>query len=172
MAMIFTFYKQGSRARKDRLPPSFFKMIFIFSIIVGLQCSVNVLLYSKVTQSLTHTHTHTHTHAHARTRTHSTYFSLIAPQPCMLSRYRTLASPNPNSSSSCADPGLLLCVSPQSVGPPSHSHLLWCLSSCPLLLPSRTQSDMEGLRLCSLSQPFPFKSHSAGKFRPRSFPQD
>ena len=26
-------------------------MIFIFSIIVGLQCSVNFLLYSKVTQS-------------------------------------------------------------------------------------------------------------------------
>jgi len=29
----------------------FFKMIFIFSVIVGLQCSVNYLLYSKVTQS-------------------------------------------------------------------------------------------------------------------------
>ena len=33
----------------------FFKMIFIFSIIVGLQCSVNLLLYSKVTQSHIHT---------------------------------------------------------------------------------------------------------------------
>ena len=29
----------------------FFTMIFIFSIIAGLQCSVNFLLYSKVTQS-------------------------------------------------------------------------------------------------------------------------
>ena len=29
-------------------------MIFIFSIIVGLQCSVNFLLYSKVTQSHIH----------------------------------------------------------------------------------------------------------------------
>ena len=38
-------------------------MIFIFSIIVGLQCSVSVLLYSKVTQSLTHTHTHKHIHS-------------------------------------------------------------------------------------------------------------
>ena len=29
-------------------------MIFIFSIIAGLQCSVNFLLYSKVTQSHIH----------------------------------------------------------------------------------------------------------------------
>jgi len=29
-------------------------MIFIFSIIAGLQCSVNVLLYSRVTQSYIH----------------------------------------------------------------------------------------------------------------------
>ena len=29
----------------------FFLMIFIFSIIVGLQCFVNFLLYSKVSQS-------------------------------------------------------------------------------------------------------------------------
>ena len=35
---------------------SFFKMIFIFSIIVGLQCSINFLLYSKVTQLHTHTY--------------------------------------------------------------------------------------------------------------------
>ena len=32
----------------------FFKITFIFSIIVGLQCSVNFLLYSKVTQSHIH----------------------------------------------------------------------------------------------------------------------
>ena len=32
----------------------FLLMIFIFSIIVGLQCSVNFLLYSKVTQSHTY----------------------------------------------------------------------------------------------------------------------
>jgi len=32
------------------------KIIFIFSIIVGLQCSVNLLLYSKVTQSHIHTY--------------------------------------------------------------------------------------------------------------------
>ena len=44
----------------------YFFIYFYFSIVVGLQCSVNVLLYSKVTQSLslTHTHTHTHTHIH------------------------------------------------------------------------------------------------------------
>ena len=35
---------------------SFFIMIFIFSIIVGLQCSVNFLLYSKVTQLHIHVH--------------------------------------------------------------------------------------------------------------------
>ena len=33
---------------------NFFLMSFIFSIIVGLQCSVNFLLFSKVTQSHTH----------------------------------------------------------------------------------------------------------------------
>ena len=27
----------------------FFKIVFIFSIIVGLQCSINFLLYSKMT---------------------------------------------------------------------------------------------------------------------------
>ena len=32
----------------------FFVMIFIFSIIAGLQCSVNFLLYSKVTQLYIH----------------------------------------------------------------------------------------------------------------------
>ena len=32
-------------------------MIFIFSIIVGLQCSINFLLYSKVTQSHIHIYT-------------------------------------------------------------------------------------------------------------------
>ena len=32
----------------------FFKMIFIFSIMAGLQCSLNFLLYSKVTQSHIH----------------------------------------------------------------------------------------------------------------------
>ena len=32
----------------------FFLMIFIFSIIVGIQCSINFLLYSKVTQSHMH----------------------------------------------------------------------------------------------------------------------
>ena len=31
-------------------------MIFIFSIIIGLQCSVHFLLYSTVTQSHIHTH--------------------------------------------------------------------------------------------------------------------
>ena len=45
----------------------------IFPIIVGLQCSVNFLLYRKVTQSHTYTHTQTHTHTH--THTHS--FALI-----------------------------------------------------------------------------------------------
>ena len=35
---------------------SFFKMMFIFSIIAGLQCSVNFLPYSKVTQSYIHAH--------------------------------------------------------------------------------------------------------------------
>ena len=31
-----------------------FLMVFIFSVIAGLQCSVNFLLYSKVTQSHMH----------------------------------------------------------------------------------------------------------------------
>ena len=37
-----------------------FLMIFIFSIIVGLQCSVSFLLYSKVTQSHIHAYTFSH----------------------------------------------------------------------------------------------------------------
>ena len=40
----------------------FFIMIFIFSIIVGLQGSVNFLLYSKVTQSHTHIYIHSFSH--------------------------------------------------------------------------------------------------------------
>ena len=35
----------------------FYLILFSFSIIVGLQCSVNFLLYSKVTQSHTHIYT-------------------------------------------------------------------------------------------------------------------
>ena len=38
------------------------KMIFIFSSIVSLQCSVNFLPNRQVTQPHTHTYTHTHTH--------------------------------------------------------------------------------------------------------------
>ena len=37
-----------------------FFLVFIFSIIVGLQYSINFLPYSKMTQSHTHTHTHMH----------------------------------------------------------------------------------------------------------------
>ena len=44
------------------LPSRSFKNDFYFSIIVGLQCSVNFLLYSKVTQSLSLTHTHFSSH--------------------------------------------------------------------------------------------------------------
>ena len=40
----------------------FFLMIFIFSILVGLECSVSFLLYSKVPQWHTHTHTRSFSH--------------------------------------------------------------------------------------------------------------
>ena len=44
---------------KDMDPP-FFIMIFIFSIIAGLQCSVNFLLYSKINQSHVCIHSFSH----------------------------------------------------------------------------------------------------------------
>ena len=44
----------------------FFIIIFIFSIIAGLQCSVNFLLHSKVTHTVTHTCIHSFfSHYHA-----------------------------------------------------------------------------------------------------------
>ena len=39
----------GAMSRTLKVSPSFLKFIFIFSITVGLQCSFDVLLYSKVT---------------------------------------------------------------------------------------------------------------------------
>ena len=42
----------------------FILLIYIFSIILGLQCSVNFLLYSKVTQSHTHINIYTHSFSH------------------------------------------------------------------------------------------------------------
>ena len=60
------FLLSGHKGGSGVLAPtiSFFilVMIFIFSIITALQCSVNFLLYGRVTQSHTQTHTHTHTH--------------------------------------------------------------------------------------------------------------
>ena len=55
-----------------------FLMIFVFSIIVGLQCSVSFLLYSKVPS---HTHTHTHTH------TYTFFFSYYPPACSITIRY-------------------------------------------------------------------------------------
>ena len=53
-----------------------FLMIFIFSTIAGLQCSVNFLLYSKVTWSHTHTHTHTYTYTVTHIYIHSSHIIL------------------------------------------------------------------------------------------------
>ena len=44
----------GWDAERDSSVTQYFFMIFIFSIIAGLQCSVSFLLYSKVTQSHIH----------------------------------------------------------------------------------------------------------------------
>jgi len=52
----------GKKKKKKTLSNILFLMIFTFSIIAGLQCSVNFLPHSKMTQSHTHTYIHSFCH--------------------------------------------------------------------------------------------------------------